>query len=668
MPDIEIDNLVINNKISIRSSNICKGIGLNMLSEIILYFQQKNNFHKIQNCGVKSNEELVRLCEYHIEAGTIELQLQNAQFNLDGLIAESYSLKFDQLSSYKKALFKQKLNFFVLALCNRSRNGLLNHFNELSSDDDLKKILSNSTNFSSIKNIGQKSLIELNELRGKAIKFIDELSNMPDVINENNHTEEFIQTVLLKLPLLQEDCSNYLNEYGKLKLFKFLKYLTDSSILLKDKEKTAFASLFTNDPFVEFSNEEIAELLNCTKERFRQIKVRVEKSMEAYFEFIEKISINEIINYDFNLESNFIVVDDKLCNHINTEEDVNFNKLFINFIFHIFFKKIYIGFGQQLNFKNSYKKHNYFSFNSNYYISKTLCNAFDFGLFFIEIENLITTSRSKSELVNLRAYIIKYFKGTQSIKIDELLEILKTILTKEFDIKFSVDDNAILVPNKKKKVHEYYYSIIESNNNPMRISGIVSIANKLYPFLNSTDESVRGILGREKDKFIYFGRSSTYGLRVWEKQKDGIKGGTIKNIVEEYLESQVGPKSISEILNYVNQFRKTNEKSVLTNLKLDNTNKFIFYKGEIVGLANRHLETLEFKLLEAKNTWRERYNWLVQFKIENGNKLPSAVSKDYKERGAYNLLYKSKKNFQNGTLSKEKEDLIRALGNYLDAK
>ena len=202
----------------------------------------------------------------------------------------------------------------------------------------------------------------------------------------------------------------------------------------------------------------------------------------------------------------------------------------------------------------------------------------------------------------------------------------------------------------------------------MRISGIVSIANKLYPFLNSTDESVRGILGREKDKFIYFGRSSTYGLRVWEKQKDGIKGGTIKNIVEEYLESQVGPKSISEILNYVNQFRKTNEKSVLTNLNLDNTNKFIFYKGEIVGLANRHLETLEFKLLEAKNTWRERYNWLVQFKIENGNKLPSAVSKDYKERGAYNLLYKSKKNFQNGTLSKEKEDLIRALGNYLDAK
>ena len=28
--------------------------------------------------------------------------------------------------------------------------------------------------------------------------------------------------------------------------------------------------------------------------------------MEAYFEFIEKISINEIINYDFNLESNLI--------------------------------------------------------------------------------------------------------------------------------------------------------------------------------------------------------------------------------------------------------------------------------------------------------------------------------------------------------------------------
>jgi hypothetical protein len=175
-------------------------------------------------------------------------------------------------------------------------------------------------------------------------------------------------------------------------------------------------------------------------------------------------------------------------------------------------------------------------------------------------------------------------------------------------------------------------------------------------------------LGKEKEKFIYFGRTSTYGLRIWEDQKEGIKGGTIKNLVEEYLDSQDGPRRITDILNYVNQYRKTNEKNVITNLKIDNTGKFIFYKGEVVGLASRHDDGLQLKLIEPRKTWIEKYNWLVQFKIQNGSKLPSAISKDFKERASYNLLYKTRKCYLKGTLAKEKEDLIRSLGYDLDVK
>ncbi len=662
MPDIEIDKLVLNKKISIRSSNACKGIGLNMLSEVISYFQEHKHFYKIQNCGAKSNDELVRLCEYHIEEGTLELPIQNIPIDLEEIIAESNATKFEELSSYKKAIFKQKLNFCILTLSNRARNGLVNYFNDLNSDEEIKKIISNATNFWSIRNIGEKSISELDELRVKLIKLLEDLSNTPDVINDVNLSEEFINTVLLKLPLQQDDYSAYLSDNEKLKLFKFLKYYTSSTGFLKSKENTAFTYLFTKDPIVDLSNDEVAELLGCTKERFRQVKVRVEKRMKDYFGFLERINTNEIVDYGLDTNANLITIDNNLCEKINEGEGTNFNNIFFNYIFDIFLSPFYVGFGHQLDFYRNNNRHQFSSFKSYYFISKSFIDVFNFDLFFIDFEELVTTSRGNSELINLRTFVIQYFKEGKSIEIAGLLEIIKSILSKEFDVIFSIDDNAVLEPNKKKKVHEYYYAIIENNDNPMKVSEIVSIANKLYPFLHSTEDSTRGILGKEKEKFIYFGRTSTYGLRIWEEQKDGIKGGTIKNLVEEYLKSQDGPRRITDILNYVNLYRKTNEKNVITNLKIDNTGTFIFYKGEVVGLASKHNDSIQYKLLEPRKTWLERYNCLVQFKIQNGNKLPSAISKDYKERTAYNLLYKSRKSYLNGTLGKEKENLISSLG------
>lgn len=668
MPDIEIDDLIINKKISIRSSNLCKAIWLNKLSDIIGFYLENGNFHKIKNCGIKSNDELVRLCKYHIELGTFDLPVQNRPVDLVDINNESGPLKYNLLSPYKKALFKEKLNLFVLRLSNRSKNCIYNFINDLNADEEIIKIISDTTNFRLIRNIGVKSILELNELRSKACQFLEELSNTTYTFDSVNLSEEFIKYILLKLPLLQDDYSNYLDENGKLKLFKFLKYYISSTLLLNKKENTAFAYLFTTDPIVDLSNEEVAEMLGCTKERFRQVKVRVEKRMNDYFGFLEKINTKEIVDYEFDLHANLIVIDNKLCENINQEEGSNFNNVFFNYIFDIFLRPSYVGFGHQLNFDSINKRHQFLSFKSHYFISKFFIEVFNFDLFFIDFEELFTSSRGESELINLRTYVVKYFKEGKSIEIDGLLDIIKTVLSKEFDVVFSIDDKAVLGPNKKKKVHEYYYAIIENNDNPMKVAEIVSIANKLYPFLHSTEDSTRGILGKEKDKFIYFGRTSTYGLRIWEDQKEGIKGGTIKNLVEEYLESQDGPRRISVILNYVNQFRKTNEKNVITNLKIDNTGKFIFYKGEVVGLASKHDDSLEFKLIEPRKTWIEKYNWLVQFKIQNGSKLPSAISKDFKERAAYNLLYKTRKSYLKGTLAKEKEDLIRSLGYDLDVK
>jgi len=134
----------------------------------------------------------------------------------------------------------------------------------------------------------------------------------------------------------------------------------------------------------------------------------------------------------------------------------------------------------------------------------------------------------------------------------------------------------------------------------MNISDITNLANQKFPFLDSKDTSVRGILNKEKNLFIYRGRSSTYGLRKWENEKENVKGGTIRDIVEEFLTSENTPKHISEILDYVLQYRPdTNEKSVLSNIKVEESNTFCFYSGVFVGLQKKNYspKDINFKKL-----------------------------------------------------------------------
>ena len=89
-----------------------------------------------------------------------------------------------------------------------------------------------------------------------------------------------------------------------------------------------------------------------------------------------------------------------------------------------------------------------------------------------------------------------------------------------------------------------------------------------------------------KDKFIFFGRSSTYGLKEWENKKGNIKGGTIRELVIQFLQKKPGEIiHIDEIANYVIQFRDTSPSKILANLKLDAKGRFLFPSVKQVCLA-----------------------------------------------------------------------------------
>src|SRR5438045_7022694 len=111
--------------------------------------------------------------------------------------------------------------------------------------------------------------------------------------------------------------------------------------------------------------------------------------------------------------------------------------------------------------------------------------------------------------------------------------------------------------------------------------------NKKSPELEVNEASVRSGLQREKELFIFIGRSSTYGLRKWQEERENLKGGTIRDIVEEYLKMEDEPKHISEITKFVQKYRNTNEYSVKTNLDLEGSIRFQSFPGEFIGLKSK---------------------------------------------------------------------------------
>ena len=168
---------------------------------------------------------------------------------------------------------------------------------------------------------------------------------------------------------------------------------------------------------------------------------------------------------------------------------------------------------------------------------------------------------------------------------------------------------------------------------------------------------------KRKNGFVPIGRKSVFGLKKWESELDNFKGGTIRDIVEEYLMQFAVPKHISEITKHVLKYRpKSNQYSILQNLKLDESGLYIFFKGSHIGLATKKYESDFKKISEVKKTdrktWEERFEMLQNF-VSTEKRLP--FSNGEKEIKLYRWLNVQKSKQNKGKLSKNKVEKLDTL-------
>jgi len=227
----------------------------------------------------------------------------------------------------------------------------------------------------------------------------------------------------------------------------------------------------------------------------------------------------------------------------------------------------------------------------------------------------------------LRAIAIEYLTQSDTlIDLDDLMTYIKTyrMITREDLLEYFEHKHALmflkgnLVGLKRKKQHRilasgktdvrqktraargtlpvYLREILKDLGKVTSLSHILEELKERYPTLKVKESSVRTTLVSRKDDFFTVGKSGTYGLKAWEEDNARTKGGTIRDMAEEYLKNSSQPVKERDLFQYVAQYRNTTFRNMKQNLKLENGKTFVFFREGFVGLKYKEYSP-EYKAL-----------------------------------------------------------------------
>lgn len=573
-----IEEIYKKEEISVRSYHVCKNNNLNTVKDLKEYFFVRKTFENLRNCGRKSNEELIEICNKYQNTYFEEVNVEKKENPLKKII---YGLTRVQ---------REVVNSFILINTNslsvRSKNAISLHLKgNLRIKNFAEKILiSDKFKVSNIKNVGAKCVPEL-EIYILIVK---------DFLIEVNQSKEEKRLISLKNNFLIQRTFSISNIPSAILETESIFLLTDFLLnenALYDKNQTIIAKKSFNlyDNQENLTLEEIAGLINLTRERVRQIRKVCLDELFTKLLFIQNFNDDLLQKYGLDVSSNQLEIDEKTVSNINNTNGINLSKEFITFIIYVYLFNRYTLIGDiedvlQSQYFNSSKKHNWKNF---YLIDSKIGNEIDFIEFANDIYRRLNERIEETYLFNFKSYLSKFLINKDYSILNSSLLVGENIINGEFDLFLDLDDNITFKKNTVKQVPEYIIEALEHLDKPSKLSEIYQWINHNYPEATKSEDALRGSCQRS-NQIIYFGRSSTFGLKKWEKTRDDIKGGTIKDIITELLEDSKVPLHINEILQEIHKYRdKTNERNVITNLKLDPNNSFIIFNQKFIGLTNK---------------------------------------------------------------------------------
>jgi hypothetical protein len=580
-----LEDLELYMDISTRAYNVCKKNNILALSDLLAFFIREGGFLKLRNAGRKTTEELEVICQRLLSQATnnpietLPLEAKNQQLSWIKEIAPS-NLSEAQI---------QLLNAYILqwhgALTIRTQNALNNFlkdkidyfaFHYFFFEKQIQK--------DKIKNVGNKSFQEIEEFVDRVRRIAKEIRLQSD---EPLKADLFATQFCEAFSLSREIIIPYLSAIRakKFPLFHFLQELMVNHHLFDKKRTLIFRSRsgwFQSVEIVEL--DAIGEKIGLTGERIRQIAKKAEENFLETIAFFnaQKLMLLHFTGgcYGLDTSRDLLIVRKQLSDNINHIERTDFSPKFFALVFAALHSDTHMLFGRQFDF-----------FQNNYLIRHDLLLGFDAENFINDIGKL-TSERIKEDFsLDLEGYVLRFFKpGISRTILGRVRNISLDLLMLEFSekVRLELPNELIICRNTKQQVWEYAFEALETIGKPAKLDYICQIILEKYPDFETSLEGMRGTLIKERTHFISFSRTSTYGLAKWENERKDIRGGTIRDIAEEYLHKFSEPKHCFDITQFVLKYRPdTTMKSVQTNLHYDESGRFQEFSAGFWGLSDQ---------------------------------------------------------------------------------
>ena len=640
---------VENNRISLRTYNVCMEQRWFSSEDIRNYYNKNKNFEGIKNCGKRSAEELMRISSLDFLEKVKEEDLLNKQ-----LLAS-----FKKLTPPQKEIIESYIKMLTANLSPRLKNTLDLYFIQGISLQAFELFYMKAQEKAiKIKGIGRRNILDLENYFDKIKYFIVEVSKV-----ENS------EKVLLFKDLCVDKNIYPLNDIPvmvtRLGFFKVVDYLLTTPILFDESKIKLFSKAFK---FYRHTTglklREIGKQMNITHERVRQIRNQTICDLFKKLPIVRAFDDELLVQNHIQTSGDIIFLTPEQVAVINQKSHTDFTDGFVHFILCIYLDKYQlVGNLSDVLFPHFSKKKNRHNWKNIYLVTKDIHPYLDWETLVLDICSLLEKKTAKQYEISLREKIAPYLAATPYL-LDRVSKVVALILRQEFDLQIKGD--TLTIPrNTYKQINEYAYEALEALGTPSYVKEIAEKVKELYPKTNFTYAGIRSSLKREYG-FVPIGRSSNFGLKKWENTVENFKGGTIRDITKEFLLQQKEPQTLEQITSYLLQYRPhTNAKSILTNLKADTSDTFVFFNNSQIGLTQityPEAYGLQVEQPVKKRTWEENYQAMTLF-LQKNNRLPLSSDKHSEAIVLYRWMSVQRNLIKNGRVSQEKKDLFQALIN-----
>lgn len=472
---------------------------------------------------------------------------------------------------------------------------------------------------------------------------------------DTNESDSLIRNKLLWSSLFSEPSTiDYLSEKHK-QLGYFPFFIALNFVLSSSENKDFFIFQQCSKIFAEKEMKTLSDIAfkrGLTRERVRQIRVKQFRALRSKIVKLSKTGCLE--EYKYNAARDYDL------KNIASREEVPFNSNFIVWVVcQIDDRYKLLGNVSEAFFTSSK------STEILYAVPKELCDSFDFKRFIKTIENQLREKRYYEERIELEQYVSRQYKeNTDTATFYEIVKACRNILERGFP-EIIVNSQLVFQQNARKAVTEIIEDILRKNDAPMTAYEIAAVLERDYPDMKQPLDKVR-VNALRNSNIIAISRTSTYTLREWAGV-EGKRGGTIRELAEEYLNSLPQPiAQLSVICEYIAKFRtNVKESNVKANLLLEANNKYsLYFKDglQFIGFTDWKFddEYVKQDKRQKRLSFSDRIEQLEQF-IKNNGRFPYSSNVPVEEVQLNRFYRLSLAYLKDGKLSQEEASEIERI-------